>query len=341
MTDEVEMTYAPPVKRALITGITGQDGSYLSELLLAKGYEVHGIVRRSSVGNTERISGGRGSGDPVYGEARHPDLHLHYGDLNDGLVLTRLMHEVRPHEVYNLGAMSHVQVSFDMPEYTASTNGGGTIRLLEAIRAAKVDCRYYQASTSEMFGLTVPPQNEQSAFHPRSPYGTSKVFAHWCTVNYREAYDLYAVSGILFNHESPRRGENFVTRKITRAVARIKAGLQDTVSLGNLDAVRDWGYAPEYVEGMWLMLQHDEPTDFVLATGTGTTVREFADTAFSHVGLAWQDHVSLDARFERPAEVHALIGDASKAQSLLGWKAQTHAEDLARIMVDADVAALG
>jgi GDPmannose 4,6-dehydratase len=227
-----------------------------------------------------------------------------------------------------------------MPEYTASTNGGGTVRLLEAIRSAGLDCRFYQASTSEMFGLTPPPQNEDSGFHPRSPYGTSKVFSHWCTVNYREAYGMFAVSGILFNHESPRRGENFVTRKISRAVARIKAGLQDELVLGNLDAVRDWGYAPEYVEGMWLMLQHDEPSDFVLATGTGTTVREFVEAAFSHAGLDWTEHVTYDARYERPAEVHALIGDASKAHRLLGWKAQTHAADLARLMVDADVEAL-
>jgi GDPmannose 4,6-dehydratase len=330
------------MKRALITGVTGQDGSYLAELLLSKGYEVHGIVRRASTSNTGRIDAGMvdaGRIDAVYDAPAEGggELHLHYGDLNDGMVLTRLVHEIRPDEVYNLGAMSHVQVSFDMPEYTASTNGGGTVRLLEAIRSAKLDCRFYQASTSEMFGLTAPPQIEESPFHPRSPYGTSKVFSHWCTINYREAYDLFAVSGILFNHESPRRGENFVTRKITRAVARIKAGLQDELVLGNLDAVRDWGYAPEYVEGMWLMLQHESPQDFVLATGTGTTVREFVETAFSHAGLEWTDHVRYDERYERPTEVHALIGDASKAHRLLGWKAQTHAPDLARIMVDADI----
>jgi GDPmannose 4,6-dehydratase len=329
---------AHTMKKALITGITGQDGSYLAELLLSKGYEVHGIVRRASTSNTDRLDAP--SGDAVYGSAPDAPLHLHYGDLNDGTVLTRLVHDIRPDEVYNLGAMSHVQVSFDMPEYTASTNGGGTVRLLEAIRSARLDCRFYQASTSEMFGLTVPPQDERSPFHPRSPYGTSKVFSHWCTVNYREAHGMYAVSGILFNHESPRRGENFVTRKITRAVARIKAGLQDDVLLGNLDAVRDWGYAPEYVEGMWLMLQAQTPEDFVLATGTGTTVREFAETAFSHAGLDWVEHVRHDERFERPAEVHALIGDSSKAHQVLGWKAQTHADDLARIMVDADLAQL-
>ena len=332
------------MKRALITGITGQDGSYLAELLLSKGYEVHGIVRRTSTSNMERLDAALLPGriDHVYDRPADSEdrLHLHYGDLNDGMGLSRLVQEIRPDEIYNLGAMSHVQVSFDTPEYTASTNGGGTVRLLEAIRAAGLDCRYYQASTSEMFGLTVPPQNEESPFHPRSPYGTSKVFSHWCTINYREAYDLFAVSGILFNHESPRRGENFVTRKISRAVARIKAGLQDSLVLGNLDAVRDWGYAPEYVEGMWLMLQADSPSDYVLATGTGTTVREFVETAFSHVGLDWQDHVTTDPRFERPSEVHALIGDASKAQRELGWKAQTHAEDLARIMVDADLALL-
>jgi GDPmannose 4,6-dehydratase len=336
------------MKTALITGITGQDGSYLTDLLLGKGYEVHGLVRRASTSNTERLpvgmdsvgavlvdegSGGRRTGH----EGR---LHLHYGDLDDGVVLTRLVHEIRPDEVYNLGAMSHVQISFEMPEYTASVNGGGTIRLLEAIRSARLDCRFYQASTSEMFGRTAPPQAEDSPFHPRSPYGTSKLFAHWCTINYREAYGTFAVSGVLFNHESPRRGHQFLTRKVTRAVARIAAGLQDELVLGNLDAVRDWGYAPEYVEGMWLMLQHETPEDFVLATGTGTTVRDFVDTAFSHAGLDWTRYVRTDERYQRPAEVHALIGDSSKAHTILGWKAQTHAEDLARIMVDADIALL-
>ncbi len=327
------MSYAAfLMKRALVTGITGQDGSYLAELLLSKGYEVHGIVRRSSSASTGRLDGA------------HADaggrLVLHHGDLNDGVALTRLVAAVRPDEVYNLGAMSDVRVSFDVPEYVASTNGGGTVRLLEAIRSSGLDCRFYQASTSEMFGLTPPPHTEDSSFHPRSPYGTSKLFAHWCTVNYREAHGLYAVSGILFNPESPRRGEQFLTRKVTRAVARIEAGLQQEVHLGNLDAVRDWGYAPEYVEGMWLMLQHDEPTDFVLATGTGTTVREFVETAFAHAGLTWTNHVRHDPRFERPAEVHALVGDAGKAHQLLGWKAQTHAEDVARLMVDADRALL-
>ncbi len=327
------MTYAAGLmRRALITGITGQDGSYLAELLVDKGYEVHGVVRRSSSASTWRLEevAARAAGRLV----------LHAGDLGDGVALTRLVSQVRPDEVYNLGAMSDVQVSFEVPEYVASTNGGGTVRLLEAIRSAGLDCRYYQASTSEMFGLTAPPQCEESAFHPRSPYGTSKLFAHWCTVNYREAHGMHAVSGILFNHESPRRGEEFLTRKVSRAVARIAAGLQDELHLGNLDAVRDWGWAPEYVEGMWLMLQHDEPTDFVLATGTGTTVREFVETAFAHAGLTWTDHVRHDPRFERPAEVHALVGDAGKAHRLLGWKAQTRADEVARRMVDADRALL-
>ena len=247
-----------------------------------------------------------------------------------------LVRSIEPDEVYNLGAMSHVKVSFEMPDYTASTNAIGTLRLLEAIRAAGLDCRFYQASTSEMFGSTPPPQDEDSKFHPRSPYGSSKLQAHWVTINYREAYGLFAVSGILFNHESPRRGENFVTRKITKAVAAIDAGVEDHVTLGNLDAVRDWGYAPEYVEGMWRMLQQDEPDDFVLATGEGHSVREFCEAAFAHVGLDWQDHVRFDESFTRPSEVDALIGDASKAHRELGWKAHVTALDLARLMVDAD-----
>jgi GDPmannose 4,6-dehydratase len=319
-------------KTALITGITGQDGSYLAELLLSKGYDVHGLVRRSSSFNTERI-------DSIYQDPHesHRRLFLHYGDLTDGVNLVNLLHKVRPDEVYNLGAMSHVKVSFEMPEYTASTDAVGTVRLLEAIRASGLDCRFYQASTSEMFGATPPPQSETTAFYPRSPYGAAKLYSHWVTINYREAYGLFAVSGILFNHESPRRGETFVTRKITRAVARIKAGVQDELFLGNLDAVRDWGYAPEYVEGMWRMLQHDEPSDFVLATGTGYTVRDFAQFAFDHAGLDWEKHVRYDADYERPTEVDALIGDASKAEALLGWKAQTRAPELARVMVDADI----
>ncbi|QYJ03927.1 GDP-mannose 4,6-dehydratase [Nocardioides panacisoli] len=318
-------------KSALITGITGQDGSYLAELLLEKGYEVHGLVRRASTLNRSRI-------DHLH---QHPDLHLHYGDLTDGVSLVNLIREITPDEVYNLGAQSHVKVSFEMPEYTASTDATGTLRLLEAIRAAKLDCRFYQASTSEMFGATPPPQDEHTAFYPRSPYGAAKVYAHWVTVNYREAYDLFGVSGILFNHESPRRGESFVTRKITLGVASIKLGITDHLTLGNLDAVRDWGYAKEYVEGMWRMLQHDEPQDYVLATGVGTTVREFCEYAFSHAGLDWRDHVRHDAAYERPTEVDALIGDASKARDVLGWEAATHAEGLARLMVDADLEQLG
>ena len=322
-------------RTALITGITGQDGSYLAELLLSKGYEVHGLVRRSSSFNTERIDG-------IYQDPHesHRRLFLHHGDLTDGVNLVNLLHKVRPDEVYNLGAMSHVKVSFEMPEYTASTDALGTVRLLEAIRASKLNCRFYQASTSEMFGGTPPPQNETSPFYPKSPYGAAKLYAHWVTVNYREAYGLFAVSGILFNHESPWRGETFVTRKITRAVARIKAGLESSVYLGNLDAVRDWGYAPEYVQGMWRMLQHHTPMDYVLATGVACTVRDFAATAFAQAGLDWRDHVRYDARYERPTEVDALIGDATRAELVLGWKARTHAHELARLMVDADVAAL-
>ncbi|MFL6107009.1 MAG: GDP-mannose 4,6-dehydratase [Marmoricola sp.] len=314
------------MKRAFITGITGQDGSYLAELLLSKGYEVHGLVRRSSSMNRGRI------------DHLHTDktLHLHYGDLTDGVGLVNLIRSIRPDEVYNLGAQSHVKVSFEMPDYTASTNSIGTLNLLEAIRAAGLECRFYQASTSEMFGSTPPPQNEESKFHPRSPYGASKLQAHWVTVNYREAYGLYAVSGILFNHESPRRGENFVTRKITKAVAAISAGIQDHVELGNLEAIRDWGFAPEYVEGMWRMLQVDEPGDYVLATGVGHTVREFCEAAFSHADLEWTDYVRHNDSFERPAEVDALIGDASRAAEVLDWRAQTTALDLARLMVDAD-----
>ncbi|KQY56937.1 MULTISPECIES: GDP-mannose 4,6-dehydratase [unclassified Nocardioides] len=315
------------MKRAFITGITGQDGSYLAELLLEKGYDVHGLVRRASTLNRSRI-------DHLHD---NPHLTLHYGDLTDGVSLVNLIHKIEPHEVYNLGAQSHVKVSFEMPEYTASTDAVGTLRLLEAIRAAGIDCRFYQASTSEMFGATPPPQRESSAFYPRSPYGAAKLYSHWVTVNYREAYDLFAVSGILFNHESPRRGESFVTRKITLGAAAIKLGVKDRLDLGNLDAVRDWGYAPEYVEGMWRMLQRDVPDDYVLATGVGTSVREFCAAAFAHVGLDWEEHVTHDSRYERPTEVDALIGDASKAQSLLGWKAATLPDELARIMVDADL----
>lgn len=315
------------MKRAFITGITGQDGSYLAELLLSKGYDVHGLVRQASTLNRSRI-------DHLQ---ENPDLTLHYGDLTDGVSLVNLIHAIEPHEVYNLGAQSHVKVSFEMPEYTASTDAVGTLRLLEAIRAAGIDCRFYQASTSEMFGASPPPQNESTVFYPRSPYGAAKLYSHWVTVNYREAYDLFAVSGILFNHESPRRGEAFVTRKITLGVAAIKLGVQDKLDLGNLEAIRDWGYAPEYVEGMWRMLQQDHPDDYVLATGVGTSVREFCSAAFSHAGLDWEDHVIHDSRFERPTEVDALIGDASKAKEMLGWSATTRAPELAKIMVDADL----
>ena len=315
------------MKRAFVTGMTGQDGSYLAELLLSKGYEVHGLVRRASTLNRSRI-------DHLH---TNPDLTLHYGDLTDGVSLVNLIRDIVPDEVYNLGAQSHVKVSFEMPEYTASTDAVGALRLLEAIRASGIETRYYQASTSEMFGASPPPQNEGTAFYPRSPYGAAKLYGHWVTVNYREAYDLFAVSGILFNHESPRRGESFVTRKITLGVAAIKLGVATNLHLGNLDSVRDWGYAPEYVEGMWRMLQHDTPQDYVLATGIGTTVREFCDYAFSHAGLAWQDFVTYDRQYERPTEVDALVGDATKARTVLGWEAQTHAKDLAQIMVDSDL----
>jgi GDPmannose 4,6-dehydratase len=322
-------------RRAFITGITGQDGSYLAELLLGKGYEVHGLIRRASTFNTARI-------DHLYLDPHEQDnrLHLHYGDLSDGARLVTLMHEIDPDEVYNLAAQSHVRVSFDEPEHTGDTTGMGAMRLLEAVRVAGVKCRYYQASSSEMFGATRPPQNELTVFHPRSPYGAAKVYAYWVTRNYREAYGLFAVNGILFNHESPRRGETFVTRKITRAVARIQAGVEDHVYLGNLDPIRDWGYAPEYVEGMWRMLQADEPEDFVLATGGDFTVRDFVATAFEHAGLDWEKHVRFDERYLRPSEVDALIGDASKAEEKLDWKAKVDTADLARIMVDADIEAL-
>lgn len=327
------------MRRAFITGIAGQDGSYLAELLLARGYEVHGLIRRSSSQSIARIEAIY-SGYPADTDDadQRQQVHLHHGDLTDGVNLANIIRDVAPDEVYNLAAMSHVQVSFEVPEYTVSTNAAGTIRLLEAIRATGRPIRFYQASSSEMFGGTPPPQNEDSRFYPRSPYGAAKLYAHWATVNYREAYGLYAVSGILFNHESPRRGDTFVTRKITRAVARIKAGLQDELHLGNLEAVRDWGYAPEYVEGMWRMLQADEPTDYVLATGLGTSVREFCETAFEHVDLDWRDYVHYDQRYERPAEVDALIGDPEKAERLLGWRAETLAPSLARLMVDHDLA---
>jgi GDPmannose 4,6-dehydratase len=319
-------------KSALITGITGQDGSYLAELLLGKGYEVHGIIRRSSSFNTERL-------DEIY-EDPHVEsrrLFLHYGDLTDASALVNLLRDVQPDEVYNLGAQSHVKVSFETPEYTGDVSGLGAMRLLEAVRASRLDTRVYQASTSELFGSAPPPQSERTAFHPRSPYGVAKLYAFWATVNYREAYDMFAVNGILFNHESPRRGETFVTRKITRAVARIKAGIQERLYLGNLESTRDWGYAPEYVEGMWRMLQVSEPDDFVLATGVGATVEQFAEASFSVAGLDHREHVEVDPSYYRPAEVNYLLGDPAKAEAALEWRATTHWDELARIMVEADV----
>ena len=319
-------------KSALITGITGQDGSYLAELLLAKGYEVHGIIRRSSSFNTERLDG---IYEDPHVESRR--LFLHYGDLTDASALVNLLRDVQPDEVYNLGAQSHVKVSFETPEYTGDVSGLGAMRLLEAVRAARLDTRVYQASTSELFGSAPPPQSEQTAFHPRSPYGVAKLYAFWATVNYREAYDMFAVNGILFNHESPRRGETFVTRKITRAVARIKAGIQERLYLGNLESTRDWGYAPEYVEGMWRMLQVSEPEDFVLATGVGATVEQFAEAAFRVVGLDHRDYVEVDPSYYRPAEVNYLLGEPAKADAALDWRATTHWDELARIMVEADV----
>lgn len=321
-------------KVAFITGITGQDGSYLAELLLSKGYEVHGLIRRSSSFNTSRI-------DHIYQDIHesNPKLFLHYGDLIDGVGLTNLIREIQPDEVYNLGAQSHVQVSFTMPQYTGQVDAVGAVGLLEAIRAAGVNTRFYQASTSELYGSTQPPQNEDSCFKPRSPYAAAKLMAYWCTVNYREGYGLHATNGILFNHESPRRGETFVTRKITRAVAEIAAGSKKKLYLGNLDAVRDWGYAKEYVETMWLMLQKDQGSDFVVATGVGATVRDFANAAFARAGLNWQDHIEVDKKYIRPTEVEALIGDPSKAEQELGWKAKMHWKELAELMVDADIEA--
>jgi GDPmannose 4,6-dehydratase len=321
-------------KVAFVTGITGQDGSYLAELLLSKGYEVHGLIRRSSSFNTSRI-------DHIYQDIHEPNpkLFLHYGDLIDGVGLTNLIREIQPNEVYNLGAQSHVQVSFSMPQYTGQVDAVGAVGLLEAIRSAEVNTRFYQASTSELFGSTPPPQNENSFFRPQSPYAAAKLMAYWCTVNYREGYGLHASNGILFNHESPRRGETFVTRKITRAVAEIAAGSKKKLFLGNLDAVRDWGYAKEYVETMWLMLQKDQSSDYVVATGAGATVREFADAAFARAGLNWKDHVEVDKKYIRPTEVDALIGDASKAERDLNWNAKTHWKELAELMVDADIEA--
>jgi GDPmannose 4,6-dehydratase len=323
------------VKRALITGITGQDGSYLAELLLNKGYEVHGMVRRASTFNTRRI-------DHLYVDPHVPGamLLLHYGELTDGSRLSGLLSEIQPDEIYHLASQSHVRVSFDEPEYTGETTGLGTIRLLDAIRQVGLECRFYQASSSEMFGSSPPPQNEDTPFHPRSPYGASKLFAYWFARNYREAYGLFVVNGILFNHESPRRGETFVTRKITRAVARIRAGLDHHLWIGNIDAVRDWGYAPEYVEGMWRMLQVDTPEDFVLATGIGHSVKEFLAMAFDQAGLDWEKYIRFDERYLRPAEADALVGDASKAKSRFGWKPQVLMPQLVKIMLEADIRAV-
>jgi len=321
-------------KKALITGITGQDGSYLAELLLKKGYEVHGIIRRSSSFNTGRLTG-------VYEDPHTPNtkLHLNYGDLTDGSALNQLLKTVKPDEIYHLGAQSHVRVSFDIPEYTGDVTGLGTLRILDAIRESGVKTRFYQASSSEMFGKVVEtPQSEKTSFYPRSPYGCAKVYAYWLTVNYRESYNLFACNGILFNHESERRGETFVTRKITRAAARIKAGLEKDLYLGNLEARRDWGYAPEYVEAMWLMLQQDKPDDYVIATGETHSVKEFVEEAFSHVGLNWKDHVKIDPHYFRPAEVDVLVGDASKARKVLGWSPRIKFKELVRLMVDADYA---
>ena len=319
-------------KVALITGVTGQDGSYLAELLLSKGYEVHGLIRRSSTFNTSRI-------DHIYQDPHDtdPKLFLHYGDLIDGVGLTNLVREIKPTEVYNLGAQSHVQVSFTMPQYTGQVDAVGAVGLLEAIRSAEIDTRFYQASTSELFGSTPPPQNEESVFKPRSPYAAAKLMAYWCTVNYREGYGMHATNGILFNHESPRRGETFVTRKITRAVAEIANGSKKKLFLGNLDAVRDWGYAKEYVESMWLMLQQEKSSDYVVATGVGTTVKDFAEASFARVGLNWQDHIEVDQKYIRPTEVEALIGDPSKATKELKWQAKTHWKELAELMVDHDL----
>lgn len=323
------------MKRALITGITGQDGSYLAELLLSKGYEVYGMIRRSSSFNTARI-------DPIYQDPHvaNARLHLVYGDLNDASSLNRILRTVQPAEIYNLGAQSHVRVSFDIPEYTAEVTGLGTVRILEAIRESGLKPKFYQASSSEMFGKVQEiPQRETTAFYPRSPYGAAKAYAHWITVNYREAYGLYACNGILFNHESPRRGETFVSRKVTKASARIKLGLQEELHLGNLDAKRDWGYAGDYVQAMWMMLQQPDPDDYVIATGETHTVRELLDVAFGHLNLEWQKYVKIDPRYFRPTEVDLLIGDASKAKTKLGWEQKVSFKELIAMMVETDIQA--
>ena len=325
------------MKKALITGITGQDGSYLAELLLAEGYEVHGLIRRASTFNTRRI-------DHIYRDPHNGEnlrLFLHYGDVSGTGNLVDLIYDVRPDEIYHLAAQSHVRVSFDLPEYTGDVTGLGTTRILEAIRRAGSQARFYQASSSEMFGSAIPPQNEETPFEPQSPYAAAKAYAYWMTRNYRHGYGIYACNGILFNHESPRRGETFVTRKITRALAAIMAGQQQFLYLGNLEAKRDWGYAPEYVEAMWLMLQQDEPLDFVIGTGEAHSVRDFLDEAFGYVGLDWRDHVRIDPRYFRPTEVDYLLADAGQARRLLGWEPRIRFQDLVRIMVDADLELAG
>jgi GDPmannose 4,6-dehydratase len=320
------------MKRALITGVTGQDGSYLAELLLEKGYEVHGVIRRSSTFNTSRI-------EHLYKDPHETDskFHLHYGDITDGVGIANLVREIKPDEIYNLAAQSHVKVSFEMPDFTAQVDAVGTIRLLEAIRAAKIDTKFYQASTSELYGSTPPPQSEISPFAPQSPYAAAKLYSYWVVRNYREAYGMHVTNGILFNHESPRRGETFVTRKITMAAAKIKLGLQAKLYLGNLDAIRDWGFAPEYVESMWLMLQQEKPDDYVVATGQGATVRDFCEAAFTSLDLDYRDFVETEGRYTRPTEVDALIGDPTKTERVLGWKAKTHWKELAELMVKSDL----
>ena len=320
------------MKKAFITGVNGQDGSYLAELLLSKGYEVHGLIRRSSSFNTQRV-------EHIYHDPHESGVRflMHYGDLSDSGSLINLIRELEPDEIYHLGAQSHVKVSFEVPEYTADATGMGAIRMLEAIRASGVRTRFYQASSSEMYGSAPPPQSESTPFHPRSPYGVSKVFAYWSTVNYREAYDLFACNGILFNHESERRGETFVSRKITRAATRIKQGLQSKIYLGNLDAQRDWGYARDYVEAMWLMMQADRADDYVIATGETHSVRDFLDEAFGCLDLDWKEHLEIDPRYYRPAEVDVLQGDASKARRELGWNPRVHFKELVRLMIDHDM----
>ena len=322
--------------KALITGITGQDGSYLAEFLLNKGYEVHGMMRKASTFNTGRI-------DHIYQDPHDPKarLFLHFGDLTNSEQITNLIYNVRPDEVYHLGAQSHVMVSFDMPEYSGSVTGMGTTRILEAIRRSGLNTKFYQASSSELYGSSPPPQSETTPFHPRSPYAIAKLYAYWMTINYREAYDMFAVNGILFNHESPRRGQTFLSRKVTRGIARIMAGEQETLYLGNLDARRDYGYAPEYVEMMWKMLQEDSPEDYVLGTGVAPTMREFVTEAFQYVDLDWEKYVEIDARYFRPTEVDYLLADSSKAREKLGWDPKINFQQLAKIMVDADMEAMG